>query len=74
MVSFSSFQSYFFFIECSLKDLQNFFLQSFPLSTSLLFSITSNFHSVDIENPQGICSTTFVVDDFLELFLHPSIF
>ena len=29
---------------------------------------------VDIEKPDGICSLTFVVDEFLGLFLHPSIF
>ena len=28
----------------------------------------------DIEKPDGICSLTFVVDKFLGLFLHPSIF
>ena len=29
---------------------------------------------VDIEKPDGICLPTFVVDEFSELFLHPSIF
>ena len=29
---------------------------------------------VGIEKPDGICSLTFVVDEFSELFLHPSIF
>ena len=29
---------------------------------------------VDIEKPDGICSPTFVVDEFSGLFLHPSIF
>ena len=29
---------------------------------------------VDIEKPDGICSVTFVVDEFSGLFLHPSIF
>ena len=29
---------------------------------------------VDIEKPDGICSLTFVVDQFSGLFLHPSIF
>ena len=28
---------------------------------------------VDIEKPDGICSLTFVVDEFSVLFLHPSI-
>ena len=29
---------------------------------------------VDIEKPDGICSPTFVVDEFSVLFLYPSIF
>ena len=29
---------------------------------------------IDIEKPDGICSLTFVVDEFSGLFLHPSIF
>ena len=29
---------------------------------------------VDIENPDGICPLTFVVDEFSGLFLHPLIF
>ena len=29
---------------------------------------------VDIENPDGICFLTFVVEEFSGLFLHPSIF
>ena len=29
---------------------------------------------VAIEKPDGICSLTFVVDESLGLFLHPSIF
>ena len=29
---------------------------------------------VDIEKPDGICSPTFIVDEFLGLSLHPSIF
>ena len=28
----------------------------------------------NIEKPNGICSPTFVVDEFSGLFLHPSIF
>ena len=28
----------------------------------------------EIENPDGICLLTFVVDEFLGLLLHPSIF
>ena len=33
-----------------------------------------NDNIVEIEKPDGICSLTFVVDEFSELFLHPSIF
>ena len=29
---------------------------------------------VDIEKPDGICSLTFVVDEFSRLLSHPSIF
>ena len=29
---------------------------------------------VDIKKPDGICSLTFVVDEFSGLFLHPSNF
>ena len=29
---------------------------------------------VDIEKPDGICSSTFVVNEFSGLFLHPSVF
>ena len=33
-----------------------------------------NEHIVDIKKPDGICSLTFVVDEFSGFFLHPSIF
>ena len=33
-----------------------------------------NYNIVDIEKPDGICSLTFVVNEFPGLFLHPSIF
>ena len=33
-----------------------------------------NNNIVDIEKLDGICSTTFLVDDFSGLFLNPSIF
>ena len=33
-----------------------------------------NDDTVDIENLNGICSPTFVVDNFSGLFLHPWIF
>ena len=34
----------------------------------------SNGNIADIEKRDGICSPSFVVHDFSELFLHPSIF
>ena len=37
------------FIVCSLKNLQNFFVQSLPLYTSCLFSMPLNEDIVDIE-------------------------
>ena len=48
-------------------------MQSLPLYTSCLFSVVLNDDIVDIEKPDGTCSLTFVVDEFSELFLHPSI-
>ena len=33
-----------------------------------------NDDAVDIEKPYGICSLTFVVNEFSGLYLHPSIF
>ena len=60
--------------KCSFKDSQNFFMQSLPLCTSCLISISLNNSIVDIEKPDGIYSPTFAVDDFSALFLHPSIF
>ena len=59
---------------CSLKDSQNFFMQSLPLYTSCLFSMLLNDDTVDIEKPDGICLHTFHVYAFSGLFLHPSIF
>ena len=44
------------------------------LYTSSLFFMFLNNYIVDIERPDEIRSLTLVVDDFSELFLHPSIF
>ena len=55
---------------CSLKDLQNFFIQSLPLFRSCLFSMLLDEDIVDIEKPDGI----YLVNEFSGLFLHPSIF
>ena len=62
------------FIACPLKKSQNFFMQSLSLYTSCLFFMLLDAVIVDIEEPYGICSLTFVADDFSGLFLHPSIF
>ena len=75
----SSFVKFFFliliiFIACSLKDSQNFFIQPLPLYTSRLLSILLNEDIVDTEKPDGICSLTFIVDKFSELFLHSLVF
>ena len=59
---------------CSLKDSQNFFLQSLPLCTSCLFSMILNDYIVDIEKIYGMCSPNFVVDEFSGLILHSLIF
>ena len=47
-------------------------MQSLPLHASCLFSKLLNGDNVDIERPDGMCSPTFVVDEFSGLFLHPS--
>ena len=36
--------------------------------------MSSNPQIVDIEYPQGICSSIFVVEEFSGLFANPSIF
>ena len=61
-------------ISSSVKDSQNFFMQSLPLYTSCLFSMLLNDDIIGIEKPDEICSPTSSVNEFLELFLHPSIF
>ena len=63
-----------FFIVCSRKDLQNFFMQSRPLYTSCLFFMSLNDDIVDIEKPDEICSLTFVLDELSGLFIYPSMF
>ena len=61
-------------ISCSLKYSQNFFMQPLHLYTSCLFSMLLNNDITDIENSDGICSLTFVADEFSELVLHLLIF
>ena len=62
------------FIVCSLKNTQNFFIQSLLLYTSCLFAMVLNEDIVDTEKPDVTCLLTFVVDEISGLFLHPSIF
>ena len=58
----------------SLKDSQNFFIQSLTLYTSCLFSMLLNDDIADTEKPDGKCLLTFVLDELSGLTLHPSIF
>ena len=48
-------------------------MQSLPLYTSCLCSMLLNYNVVDIEKPDGICSLTFVGDEFPGLFLHHTV-
>ena len=59
---------------CSLKESQNIFIQSLPQYTLWLFSMLLSDNIINIEKPDAICSLTFVVDEFSELFLYPPIF
>ena len=61
-------------IACSLKNLQNFFMQSLPLFATCLFSMLLNDDIGDFKKPNGICSPIFVVDEFSGLFIDPSTF
>ena len=58
----------------SLKNLQNFFMQSLPLYTSCLFSILLNEDTIDIEKHDRIILLKAFVNEFSGLFLYPSIF
>ena len=57
-----------------MKIHKKIFVQSLPLYTSCLFSISLNDNIVDIEKPYGICSFSSAEDDFSGLFLHPPLF
>ena len=57
------------FIVCSLKNSQNFFMQSLPLYTSCLFSMLLNENIADIEKADGMCSLTyFYIHQFFLLY------
>ena len=70
--------SFFFFLElvisilCSLKHLQNFFIQSLPLYRSCSFFMLLNDGIVEIEKHYRICSPAFVVDEFSRLSVFPT--
>ena len=49
-------------------------MQSLPHATLFFFSMLLNEDIVGVEKPDGICSSTFVVDEFSGLFLHSSVF
>ena len=49
-------------------------MQSLPLYTLFLFSMLLNDDVADIETPDGISSTTFILDKFSGLLLRPSFF
>ena len=71
--------SFFFLIiiifnACSLKNSQKFFMQCLPLYTLTLLSMPLNDDIVDMEKLDGICSLTFVVDDFSGFYWHSSSF
>ena len=58
---------------CPIKYSQNFLVQLLLKYTSSLFSIFLNDDIVDIEQPDGMCSLTFVVNKFSGLlFNHQS--
>ena len=59
---------------CSLKEVQNFFKQSFPQYKVSFSAMWLNPQIVDIEYPQGVCYSMFVFEDFSGLFAHSSIF
>ena len=61
-------------IMCSLKDSQNFFIQSLLPYTLCLFSMLLNDVIVGIEKPDGICLSTFFVDELSGQILHSLIF
>ena len=68
IISFSYLSKLIISIEYPSKDLQNFFMKSLPLYISFLVFIQSNAYIVEIENPDCICSPTFVVDIFRDYF------
>ena len=62
ITSFFLFLKLIVFIERSLENLQNVFMQSLPLYASCLLSMLLNEDILEIEKSDGIFSLTFVVD------------
>ena len=62
ITSFFLFLKLIVFIERSLENLQNVFMQSLPLYASCLLSMLLNEDILEIEKPDGIFSLTFVGD------------
>ena len=62
ITSFFLFLKLIIFIDRSLENSQNFFMQSLPLYPSCLFSMLLNEDILEIEKPDGTFSLTFVVD------------
>ena len=58
------------FVACSLKEVQNFFIQSWPKYIVTLFSILSKPQIIDIEYVHEIISACFVVEDFSSFHNH----
>ena len=55
-------------IASSLRDSQNFFMQSLHLYTSSWYSMFINGDIVDTENSYGICFLAFVENEIWRLF------
>ena len=49
-------------------------MQSSPLYIAYLFSMYLNENFVEIEKPDQMCLTIFLVHNLLRLYLHPTIF
>ena len=73
-ISFLFFLRLIIFIACSLKDSQKVLIQSLPLYTSCLFSMLLNDNIVQIQTPDGIFSSAFVVNEFQDYqYIHQPI-
>ena len=53
------------FIACSLKNSQNFFMQSLPIYTSWLFSMLLNEDIIHIEKPDGVSWNNSEIANYL---------